>query len=1030
MYSIYMLDESSEPLRPGAPTPATVARALLHRKGSQSPNSGNLEKLLESVEQRFPQTKALIQKFGLDFLEEIFRWVSDSGLEHVSAFLELNLDPWRFAAATRSATEVPLIECLIFEELMFNKLDTLGPYLELSRVVENYYYLTAKALYKRLGGNKQDIPEYETRKIASVCTSAFDRFLANRSNPSKTLVAERAVSVLAQIRFGDGDFERLKLTLEELETLTEVDGLAWTISYFVEGISALFEFENNPLNLARKLQRVVNHYEQSGSRFAIADMNICEAYLRLAGLSRMDTRSQWLEKANSWLERNWSQKDEDSKLLRLRERMLSVAIKRLKTPDGLNLPNFNGISMPFAYRTSRDSDRPVLDFVGPDLFDLLKDSREYVERDVATSIASFLASDPQRQDRISYLRLARSIRSGERTNSNKLQGTRYEIDDARDLASLADLTGEEKTRHHAIRAWIDQFEEPRNRLEAMSSLAWEIQNNGKAENIGWLPRAAIRDAITNGDAASLFRMAAAAALEPKSHRIEGLGGQGAAKLVYMSRNGLANQLVYKSTRRAVMESAEARAKLINEHINQNELVSKFAIPSTLTILQNPEDADSAISVRTYEPAPTLAKLAIRDDPKLETHLENVVEFLALIHAVESNGDDQRGPRRIYREDGLLRWLKRLTDDEVANALFNEWWGFVENAPVFTKRDAHGLNWLVKPSGKIIAIDLDSKKPTIFGDELAQLLLDPVTFSLDSLDFANQMLELYLKKLKQFGWEGDLPIIEAKSLFLAGVANRAVQYLTDPKSTEKMQIGLKIIELLISQNVEPLEGWLNKVKSIWQIKHGALLFEGNRKIHRADKVRISQTISYHLRHNEDAPVDSHGWMHIDDLQDLLAESNLKVTAQDIKALTGVQGENRFELAQNGYEIRALYGHSREVKLNLINADMPEFLYHATSVKNLTSIIRAKDGLKRGQRLHVHLSTNAKRAYQSALRFGEPVVVFAISSKNLPSSALQASHKSETWLIDQVPFENLQILPISGFHDEVIVEPYSGDGSDSS
>ena len=78
------------------------------------------------------------------------------------------------------------------------------------------------------------------------------------------------------------------------------------------------------------------------------------------------------------------------------------------------------------------------------------------------------------------------------------------------------------------------------------------------------------------------------------------------------------------------------------------------------------------------------------------------------------------------------------------------------------------------------------------------------------------------------------------------------------------------------------------------------------------------------------------------------------------------------------IRARQGHSIHVDMELEETFPPDVLYHGTAKEYADSIM--KQGILKGHRLYVHLSTTIEVATKVGQRHGEPVVL-AIDAKQM-------------------------------------------------
>jgi putative RNA 2'-phosphotransferase len=115
------------------------------------------------------------------------------------------------------------------------------------------------------------------------------------------------------------------------------------------------------------------------------------------------------------------------------------------------------------------------------------------------------------------------------------------------------------------------------------------------------------------------------------------------------------------------------------------------------------------------------------------------------------------------------------------------------------------------------------------------------------------------------------------------------------------------------------------------------------------------------------------------------------------LVNAPGKRRFEI--RGGQIRAAQGHSVPVELQLTPRRPPDRLYHGTTARFLPRILA--EGLKPGQRTHVHLSADPVTAAGVGSRRGRPVVL-AIDA----AAAYQHGHHfyraaNGVWLTGELP-----------------------------
>ena len=131
----------------------------------------------------------------------------------------------------------------------------------------------------------------------------------------------------------------------------------------------------------------------------------------------------------------------------------------------------------------------------------------------------------------------------------------------------------------------------------------------------------------------------------------------------------------------------------------------------------------------------------------------------------------------------------------------------------------------------------------------------------------------------------------------------------------------------------------------------------------------------LRHRPEViglRLEGGGWARIDELVRKGRESaDAPLTRKRLRLLVAEQDKPRFSLDESGERIRANYGHSIDVDLDLELASPPDVLYHGTSDRNLETILR--EGLDPRSRRYVHLSVDPETAREVGRRHGTPRIL---------------------------------------------------------
>lgn len=162
------------------------------------------------------------------------------------------------------------------------------------------------------------------------------------------------------------------------------------------------------------------------------------------------------------------------------------------------------------------------------------------------------------------------------------------------------------------------------------------------------------------------------------------------------------------------------------------------------------------------------------------------------------------------------------------------------------------------------------------------------------------------------------------------------------------------------------------------------------------VSLSKFLSMVLRHQPEQiglTLDPQGWASIDEL---ISKSSVGLTEDLIMEIVRDSPKQRFALSPDGKRIRANQGHSVPVDLGLVPVKPPETLYHGTAETSLDAI--RGQGLKPGNRQHVHLSADRETAVQVGQRHGRPVVLTIAAGKAHRDGQAFWLSENGVWLTD--------------------------------
>ncbi|WP_315385362.1 RNA 2'-phosphotransferase [uncultured Stenotrophomonas sp.] len=173
---------------------------------------------------------------------------------------------------------------------------------------------------------------------------------------------------------------------------------------------------------------------------------------------------------------------------------------------------------------------------------------------------------------------------------------------------------------------------------------------------------------------------------------------------------------------------------------------------------------------------------------------------------------------------------------------------------------------------------------------------------------------------------------------------------------------------------------------------------------------SKFLSYVLRHEPHAigiTLDSEGWADVDALIAGSKAAGRELDRELIQAVVSSSDKKRFALSDDNRRIRAVQGHYTDsVAIRHVAKEPPTFLYHGTATRFLDSILA--EGLRPGQRHHVHLSEDMSTATTVGERYGKPVIlrVEALRMHQQGFRFFQADNG--VWLVEQVPANSLTPL----------------------
>ena len=138
------------------------------------------------------------------------------------------------------------------------------------------------------------------------------------------------------------------------------------------------------------------------------------------------------------------------------------------------------------------------------------------------------------------------------------------------------------------------------------------------------------------------------------------------------------------------------------------------------------------------------------------------------------------------------------------------------------------------------------------------------------------------------------------------------------------------------------------------------------MNKKDLVSRGKQLSFLLRHDKNYKFDEHGYRTVQDLID-----NCGYSIEELDAIVETNDKKRYEYNEDKSLIRARQGHSVNVNVDLKEMVPPDILYHGTTTRFYSDIL--KDGIKKMNRQYVHLSDNYTTAVSVGSRHGSAIVL---------------------------------------------------------
>lgn len=174
--------------------------------------------------------------------------------------------------------------------------------------------------------------------------------------------------------------------------------------------------------------------------------------------------------------------------------------------------------------------------------------------------------------------------------------------------------------------------------------------------------------------------------------------------------------------------------------------------------------------------------------------------------------------------------------------------------------------------------------------------------------------------------------------------------------------------------------------------------------------LSKTISHALRHEPEKyglTISDNGWVEINELITGIKSYNTRfhqLKKEDIEKVVDLFEKKRHEIEES--KIRALYGHSRNIEIEMEVAEPPSILYHGTIESNVTRIL--DEGIQKMGRSYVHLASSIEQAEIVAKRRKGEVAIFEIQAKEASKNGVNFYQESGVWLCKEVSNQYIRLI----------------------
>jgi len=174
--------------------------------------------------------------------------------------------------------------------------------------------------------------------------------------------------------------------------------------------------------------------------------------------------------------------------------------------------------------------------------------------------------------------------------------------------------------------------------------------------------------------------------------------------------------------------------------------------------------------------------------------------------------------------------------------------------------------------------------------------------------------------------------------------------------------------------------------------------------------FGRTLTGILRHFPDKfglDMDDNGWVDIAEIIENVKSKNPRsqwLRPEHVIAIVKTDEKGRYQIKMG--KVRATYGHSLEVNLDLPTVDIPETLYYPSSPEE--SEILMEVGIRHSDRAMVHLSDTRISAKEAGShRVKDPVILRVDAAKAIDSGVIIKKAGNHVYISDFIPSDYINI-----------------------